>query len=279
MATYSSRAEWAAAQGSGGSTVTLPTVIGSRWTDTGLLDGFAFADYAATVADLVASPGDATQYNTAKFAAFSSSSGVITVRHLATPSTWDWFTGPAYTAGCNFWPMGGRGFFEAHVRTADGANMGGTGNSQISLIVRPTGALGNPRKFLQAYFQMGVGKGCGIVQYNGGGATDNGASTPTAGQADTGYWFRFEVDHDGTARVYRIAGAAGARPALHTYIPIIILLQFFKLNVTIGADTHVDKSLEAGLIVHTSGSTSTGTNDNFIVSGLRIGRSLVTTVQ
>ena len=249
---------------SSGSTVTLPTVIGTRWTDGGLIGPNVYADYNATVdgttTALVSSPGDAVQYNTARFATLKATTGVITVEHDGTTTAWDWSPN-TYTSGTNVWTLGDRGFFEIHVRTADAANAGGTGAARCDLLLRATGALGNPGKWFSVYHKAAATNEIRAVYYNGfSGAYFGAGVTPTNGQMDVGYWHRFEWEADGQVRLYRVAGAAGSRPSMADYAFVEGSATGFTAGTLVDAGwTQINEA-------------STGTDDEFVLTGARCGR-------
>ena len=245
-------------------TVTLPTVIGTRFTDAGLFDGFVFADYNATESDMVTNPEDAVQYNTARFTTLSSTSGAITVEPDGTTTKWDWNT-DTYTAGANVWTIGEQGFMEVHVATNDAANAGGTGKVHMITIIRQTGALGNTSKWIEMVTTVGSANESVGIEYPGATASTFGSIVPTDGQLDTGYWYLHEAMRDGSVRTSRVAGAAGARPAITSY-SVLDQRTFFT----------VPQSLDVGFVVENA--ASDGTDDKFILSGLRVGRSLPVTI-
>ena len=248
----------------GGSTVTLPTVIGTRWTDGGLIGPNVYADYNATedgtATALVSSPGDAVQYNTARFATLKATAGVITVEHDGTTTAWDWFPN-TYTSGTNVWTLGDRGFFEVHVKTADAANAGGTGVTRCDLLLRATGALGNPGKWFSVVHRAAATNEISGGYYNGStGAYFGAAVNPTNEQMDVGYWHRFEWEADGPVRLYRVAGAAGSRPSRADYTFVAAQATGFTAGTLVDAGwTQINEA-------------STGTDDEFILTGARCGR-------
>ena len=248
----------------GGSTVTLPTVIGTRWTDGGLIGPNVYADYNATedgtATALVSSPGDAVQYNTARFATLKATAGVITVEHDGTTTAWDWFPN-TYTSATNVWTLGDRGFFEVHVKTADAANAGGTGVTRCDLLLRATGALGNPGKWFSVVHRAAATNEISGGYYNGStGAYFGAAVNPTNEQMDVGYWHRFEWEADGPVRLYRVAGAAGSRPSRADYTFVAAQATGFTAGTLVDAGwTQINEA-------------STGTDDEFILTGARCGR-------
>ena len=247
--------------GGGGSTVTPTPVVGSaddRWTTSGLLGPHIFAEFNFdTVADFVADSGDATIVNGARWTKASDGSGLTELVHDSTDTNW---LNGTYTSPARLWPVGRGGFVEFHISTADEANAGDIWG----------GLLARSGANNAVFVGYALGAGGGAAPSYGGNEGPNtaisGATINTA-ECNTGIWLRLDIDAtSGGYRLQSVLGASATRPAETDYSTAKTSASYFA-----GLS-----DLELGYYSIQNGTV--GTDDEWQISGLRLGRSAVTTV-
>lgn len=189
--------------------VTLPTVIGERWSETGIQGGMVLADHdLADVADLTTSPGAMTVLNGDEFAALSIGSGLLTAQPTTdadAASTW-----PTDNANCyaTLPPAPGGALYEFHVAVLDAT----VGRASAECYVLDDTTTSGYHCRLDAY-PAGADGAAVYSRVQGSGTT---LRYTVAGVSDAtleaGYWWRIHVRDDMSVRIEFAAGAAAARP-------------------------------------------------------------------
>ena len=241
--------------GIGGSTITMPSVVGSRWTEQGLFAGLVVAEHdMATVSDLVTSPGDGAWQNegASKSAAPLSNaeiaSSVIVLQHDGATAD-SWWSG-TYTAPFYYWDLNltsGDGFlFQAHIALPTAA-----ATSAIKMLAVDSTTAAN---WIGPELRSGAPNHALVAV--GPASTQSALTAPTDGELTTGFWFRITVNADNDVSFWYRKAAAGTPPTENQWT-------FWRENGAYFATN--PHTIRVGFVVDGLGGAS------WQISGLRIG--------
>ena len=213
--------------------VDLPQLVGTRWTEVGLIGGLVYSDHQfADIADVVTTPGDMVWANEGanKTAAplddAEFTGGAFVFQHDEVTGSDQWWSGtynaPFYYATIVD-PTAQGLLVEAHLDPAVMADItGGGARNDCGLLVAKTGADG----VFTSLIGIGIISGA-FIEHRVGTATTVANASRTDPQMETGNWVRLVILQDGSVSSYYYTAAVGTVPTESDWVFIGTSNEYF----------------------------------------------------
>lgn len=193
-----------------GSTVTLPTVIGTRWTQDTIRAGMVVAEHALDTVDVLASEGDGTIVESGKFASLAIASATLTAQTDLTPTS-TWYSDDA----SYYWttdPVSGARSFALHISCQDAT----VEQSIVECYGLRDGSTSN------GWHWQVDNNGTSSVKFytlaSGSSTTKLTVGSVTDAKLEAGYWLRTTLYPSGEVRAEYVQGAIGSQPSATDWV-------------------------------------------------------------